>query len=301
MAIPDPTRPIRRLDRLADFAAVQARGLPYVIYLNAQSRLDQVPFDGLGWTLSAPELNNVVLQCPLDQRSADFQRSPEVRSEGGFGTRVAVASPSLSGADRLSVTGQFPAVFASVDVRPITQLLRQMDSYDAELARKPVVILSYAGFEVRGFISQLNWKVEHGLFPSTKFPRMITVSLEVTQANPIQLEVIKIGAQEQSTRHVELVEGQTFESVAYDLYGDPLDGLKLRRINPKVSILGEQAGDTINAPESGHSILDEADEPIAPPMADAGFGDHLQGICEGLESANSRTLEDLEAALGLAS
>jgi len=112
----------------------------------------------------------------------------------------------------------------------------------------------------------------------------------------VQAETWEPTRQEPETRYVTLKAGETFESVALDVYGHPRFGDLLRRINPKVSMFGERPNDEVRAYEASHSFMQQDIEPQAPAFA-TGYADIIQAVCEDRETAVSMTLAQVEADL----
>lgn len=290
-----------------------AGSLPYIVVTADQDLLDapdtttaaasaaelrELQADPDGWVLSAPELG-IAIQCPYtDLDSVEVDLGPQVREGGGFQDEEESAGPTPRKAQRMSLSGEFVARYATIDLTPVRDLLIILSSFAPELARPPLVTLTYGAEQVRGYFSKLSYKWPEGLWQGTRLHRKLVVDVEVVATRPAVLERVNPSRLERSTSEVSLRAGQTFESLALDHLGDPDDGIILRRLNPQIPATGEGPEDVVLVPTPGHSSLDQSREPVAPALR-AGFRDHVQAIAEGLEQATGKTLAQLEAELGL--
>ncbi len=261
---------------------------------------DRIPFgpDARGWMIGAPELGTAIF-CPHEIREQTIDRNPNVRSSGGFSDGRPTLGPSTSGPKSMPLTGEFVARYASEDLRQVRTLLEKMDTVIPTLRRKPIVVGVWLDMQVRGFFSRLTLKFADGVWKSTNNPRKLIIQVEIQEARLARFSDVALEARPQETRYYDLMHGQTFESIALDLYGDPLKGDLIRRINHQIPLTGEVAGDRIRVFEPDHPSVELDVTPVGPPFTGAAYSEQIQELAVGLEDRTGLEADELRAELGI--
>lgn len=249
-----------------------------------------------GWMLTAPELSKSIL-CPHETRQLTLNRKPSTRSRGGFNDGRPSTGPSVSGAEEISVSGQFAARYADEDLKQLQKLFIKMDTQITSLKRKPLITLEWNGLSITGFFGKLDFSFVDGVWPSTGNWRRMNVSFSVVEA---RLATFKpVISRPRETRYRWLADGETFEHVAAALYGTPLKGDLLRRINHQTPLTGEVAQTRIIVFEPDHPAIQQDIVPVSAVFQGDGYRSQIQEAAVDLETRSSIPLAQLREELGL--
>lgn len=250
-----PTSPLDAAARLANVGA----GL--VLANGVVGRLS--PFDDAAWELISDEIG-LKVTAPYEIRQVAIDEGVRTTTFGGLTDASLNSAPVPNEPRALSVGCEFRAEHFGVDITPIHLDLVRMQNFDARLGRRPLVRLRWKHIEVEGWLSAASVNFIDGSFQGTGFPRAFTVAITVSQAGPRELE--RTSRFNRETKQRRIGHGETFESLAQEEYGDPDDGILVRRYNPQVSLDGEQPGDVIRLLDSSHPKMRDTREPVSPAL-----------------------------------
>jgi hypothetical protein len=177
----------------------------------------------------------------------------------------------------VSLKAEFGTDHAWEDLRPVRRFLEFCMTKDPLLGRVPAVWFTYADESHLVWVEDLHIKQPHGIWPLTGNPRGYVFTLDMTVARGREYDVTDGAALEPSTVHRVMGQGQTPESVARELYGDPMLGVLVRQWDKNTHSPAPVLGDTVGFPPSGHSALRGSVRPAGIGFLDADgldrFGD----------------------------
>lgn len=250
------------------------------------------------WRLVSTEIN-VSVRAPHEVLAVGESFNLRNIGIGGpFDARQSSARIS-DGPHKMSVAAEWRADHNADDITPIARTIKRLVAKHEGLGRPPICELRWAGESIRGQVSafQLDWV--HGVFDTPPYyKRGFVVALTVSEQ--LSRDLPSTGRFFPSTRQVRLGDGQTFESVAWDEYRDPDQGVVLRRINPHIPLSGESDGDVVRVLHRGHPDLRVDLAPVSPAFLETGdLRSTLQSFAVDRLRMRGPGLEALELELGL--
>ncbi len=250
------------------------------------------------WILASEEVG-VSVRAPHEVRAVQENLNLQATTFGSL-TDSEFSSMMMASQPRtIGCTAEWRARNNRDDIRPDSEKLKRLAKKDPKVGRHPLILFRWAHLNLEGYVQSMTFEWVDGVFDAPPFlPQGFVVRLTVVAAQPRILE--RSSRFERFTKYRRLGSGETFDSVAWDEYGDPDIGNTLRRHNPQVALTGEVPGDVIRIFEPSNKIIREAD---AEPQSPALGGDvHvlLQAMAEERLEIRGPGLAALEASLGLA-
>jgi hypothetical protein len=228
------------------------------------------------WRLSSAELG-VSVRAPQELRQLAVDLGTDSYTVGAAQDAEKSAQRIASNPRSVRVTAEWRADDSSQDIRPHKRDLEKLHNHDPDLGRPPRVTFEWGSVErLTGIITSMEITWVDGLFATPPYyPRAFVVDFMVQRQLSRQFEFGTRFARETTNRTVG--DGEDFEDLAWDRYGDPYLGILLRRTNPGVSQFGLQRGDTVRLLDADHPDMLESVEPTSPAL----LGD-VEGILQSM-------------------
>lgn len=179
---------------------------------------------------------------------------------GGFLTFDPTTLPTGGSPGSWEIEQTYAAPDTGVDLKGILVRLRNLRQRHPALRRPPKLRLSYGGVDETVWLESFEHAVPEGYWPGTDLPIKLQVRLRLVKARQHKLRAKPLVPRE--TTYRVLGDGETFESVAAEVYGDANLGDLVRRINPEV--LEESPGVRLKLLDRDHPKMRASLAPRAP-------------------------------------
>lgn len=247
------------------------------------------------WDLWSEEIDVRVLGA-FEARVVDIDYGVQLNEGTSAMLLRGYAVPAGHRPKSVSVGFEFRARDYTDDIRPVIADLERLHAVDPALYRPPIVRLRWGSIEIEGFLRLQLRYVDGAYQMPPHYPRAVVGTITVVEIEPRVLEKTSDPAPE--TRYRRVGPGETFESVAMTMLGDPMLGVLLRRINVHVTTTGLSDGDIVKVLDPDHPKMLQSTGPASPALV--GYvRPLLQSGAEERLSRRGPGLVALEAELGL--
>lgn len=214
------------------------------------------------WKITSDDSTNAwKLEGQYQPEGFRIRASPVVSSSVTAGASRPYVQWVAGGSRVFSFRSRFRSLHNLDNITSKVEFLEQLTARDDDLGRAPRITFAWGVHEITGFVTACPLEIV-GYWP-TGFPRQVVFDLEITEA-PENAGEPTSG----ETQFIRLGAGELFETLAARHLGNPLRGELIRRINPALSLLPENAGDVVKVFEREHPAMRETVKPGSVPFTE---------------------------------